>query len=270
MRFLIAIVLLLGAMLAAAGPAAASFDSSHGAWNRLLAANVHWNAAGTATTVDYAAFARDRKVLANYMDAMASVSEEQFRRWPLAERQAFLINAYNAGTVKLVLTRYPGLKSIKDIGGLFGSPWKQDALVLLGKQRTLDNVEHTLLRGARDYADPRIHFAVNCASIGCPALRPEAYVGTQLSQQLDDQTRRFLRDRSRNRNDVRAGLLVSKIFDWYGSDFEAHAGGVGAFLARYPAELGLDRATAQRLGSGAVAVAVGFTPYDWRLNWKRP
>jgi len=267
-RILIAILLWLGATSASAIPANASFDHTHGAWNPLLAANVHWNAAGTATTVDYAGFVRDRKSLAIYMQALASVSEEEFRRWPLAERQAFLINAYNAGTVTLVLTRYPGLETIKEIGGLFGSPWKQDALVLLGKQRTLDNVEHTLLRGARDYADPRIHFAVNCASIGCPALRPEAYVGAKLAQQLDDQTRRFLRDRSRNRNDPRAGLRVSRIFDWYGSDFETHAGGVGAFLARYPIELGLDRTTAQRLISGAEAV--GFTPYDWRLNGKRP
>ncbi len=268
MRALIGFLMLLGSALAAAIPTGASFDSTHGAWNRLLAANVHWNAAGTTTTVDYAAFARDRTALANYMQSLASVSEAEFGRWPLAERQSFLINAYNAGTVTLVLTRYPGLKSIKEIGGLFGSPWKQDALVLLGKQRTLDEVEHTLLRGAPEYAEPRIHFAVNCASIGCPALRPEAYVGVKLDRQLDDQTRRFLRDRSRNRNDPRAGLRVSKIFDWYGSDFDAHAGGVGAFLARYAAELGLDRATAQRLISGAESV--GFTPYDWRLNGKQP
>ncbi len=268
MRVLIAFLMLLGSAMAAANPAAASFDNTHAAWNRMLAAHVHWNAAGTATTVDYAAFARDRKALTSYMDALASVPEPEYRRWPLAERQAFLINAYNAGTVRLVLTRYPGLASIKDIGGLFGSPWKQDALVLLGKQRTLNFVEHTMLRGARDYADPRIHFAVNCASIGCPALRPEAYLGAKLERQLDDQTRRFLRDRSRNRNDPRAGLRVSKIFDWYHTDFDAHAGGVGAFLARYAAELELDRATAQRLATGGVTV--GFNPYDWRLNGQQP
>jgi len=268
MRLLIAFLMLLGSALSAASPVGASFDSSHGEWTRLLAANVRWNASGTSTTVDYAAFARDRKALANYMDALASVSEEEFRRWPLVERQAFLINAYNAGTVRLVLTRYPGLKSIKDIGGLFGSPWKQHALVLRGKQRTLDDVEHMLLRGARDYAEPRIHFAVNCASIGCPALRPEAYVGAKLARQLDDQTRRFLRDRSRNPNNSRAGVRVSKIFDWYGSDFVAHASSVGAFLARYPAELALDHATAQRLGAGELRVR--FSPYDWRLNDKQP
>ena len=267
MRILIA-MLLLATSVASAATAQAAFDRSHAAWNRLLAAHVHWNTAGTATTVDYADFAHDRQALANVLKAMSSVGEAEFRRWPLAEREAFLINAYNAATVELVLTRYPDLKSIKQIGGLFGTPWKREFVVLLGRQRSLDDIEHNLLRGASDYADPRIHFAVNCASLGCPALRPEAYLGARLGTQLDDQTRRFLHDRSRNHYHRRGGLQVSRVFDWYASDFDAHAGGVNGFLARYPAELGLDRMTAQQLGAGSVPVT--FTEYDWRLNGSRP
>ena len=268
MRILIAMLLLLATSVVPAASAQAAFDRSHGGWNRLLGAHVQWNAAGTATAVDYAGFSRDRQALGDYLKSAASVGTAEFRRWPQAEREAFLINAYNAATVELVLTRYPDLQSIKQIGGLFGSPWKQQFVQLLGSQRSLDNIEHDLLRGAADYADPRIHFAVNCAAVGCPALRPEAYLGVRLRAQLDDQTRRFLRDRSRNHYHRRGGLQVSRIFDWYASDFDAHAGGVNGFLARYPAELRLDRMTAQQLRAGTVPVT--FTAYDWRLNGRRP
>lgn len=112
---------------------------------------------------------------------------------------AFLINAYNAATVALILTRYPELDSIKELGSLLRSPWKRRFVDLLGARRSLDDIEHELLREAPDFAEPRIHFAVNCASLGCPALRPEAYEAERLEAQLADQTRRFLRDRSRNR-----------------------------------------------------------------------
>lgn len=268
MRILIAI-LLLATSVAIAAPTPAAFDRSHAGWDRLLGRHVQWNAAGTTTTVDYAGFSRDRQALGLYLESLASVGTAEFRRWPQAERHAFLINAYNAATVELVLTRYPELKSIKEIGGWFGSPWKQQVLRLLGSQRSLDDIEHTLLRGATDYSDPRIHFAVNCASLGCPALRPEAYLGARLDQQLDDQTRRFLRDRSRNHYDRRTGeLRVSRIFDWYADDFDAHSGGVNAFLASYPAELDLDVTAVQRLRGGRMPLS--YTNYDWRLNQRRP
>lgn len=269
MRILIALLLLLAMSVASAAGAPAAFDRSHAGWNRLLGAHVRWNTAGTATSVDYAGFGRDRQALGRYLAGASSVQMAQFKRWSQSERDAFLINVYNAATVELVLTRYPDLKSIKELGGLFGSPWKLQVLPLLGRRRSLDEIEHTLLRGAAGYDDPRIHFAVNCASIGCPALRPEAYLGARLDAQLDDQTRRFLRDRSRNRFEVRsAGLQVSRIFDWYADDFDAHGGGVNAFLARYPAELGLDAAALKHLRDGRMPVAFGA--YDWRLNGRHP
>lgn len=250
---------------AAVPGAASAFDHTHAAWSRLLGDHVAWNAAGTATAVDYAGFGRDRAALARYLQGLSAVTPAQYRGWTGDQRQAFLINAYNAATVELVLTRYPRLDSIRELGGLFGSPWKRQVLPLLGQQRSLDGIEHGLLRGAREYADPRIHFAVNCASIGCPALRPEAYVAARLDAQLDDQTRRFLRDRTRNRHDPGARTLhVSKLFDWYAADFDRHSGGVRRFLSRYRDELGVDAA-----GAAPAPPRIAFTAYDWRLN-RRP
>jgi hypothetical protein len=264
MRSVLWLVLLLSAL-----PLQAGFDSSHAAWTRLLQEHVRWSEDGSASTVDYAAFARQADALAAYLDTLGRVDATTFSSWPKPERDAFLINAYNAATVQLILTRYPDLESIKEIGGWFGSPWKQSFVSLLGQKRSLDEIEHELLRGAADYDDPRIHFAVNCASIGCPALRPEAYAGKQLDAQLQDQTRRFLRDRSRNRYDpARESLVVSRIFDWYGEDFVRHAGGVGAFLASQADALALPADAAARARSNDLPVR--FSNYDWRLNRTSP
>lgn len=243
--------------------AATAFDSNHSDWTALLQKHVQWNAVGTASGVDYAGFARDRAALKGYLDALTAVTRDEFDRWPIHERQAFLINAYNAYTVELVLTRYPDLASIKDLGGWFSSPWKQVFFQLLGAERSLDEVEHKLLRGAPGFDEPRIHFAVNCASIGCPALRPEAYVADRLDSQLEDQTRRFLRDRTRNHYTAEGSVLVvSKIFDWYKQDF-IHDN-VFNFLQVYADELTDDPKAGRKLSSGAFVV--DYSDYDWRLN----
>jgi hypothetical protein len=263
MKAWIATLLLL---IVAAG--ARADDALHAPWTALLQAHVVWSPDGTASTVDYHGFARDRTALTAYLDSLAAVPQSRFDAWPKAERQAFLINAYNAQTVALILTRWPDLESIKDLGGLFSSPWKQRYFDLLGAHRSLDEVEHALLRGAPDFDEPRIHFAVNCASIGCPALRPDAYTGAALDAQLDDQTRRFLRDRSRNRYDPASGVLtVSKIFDWYAEDFEqGHRGSrsVTGFLGGYAGELAELSEARGRIGRGAVELA--YSDYDWALN----
>jgi hypothetical protein len=253
-------------LLGAAGAhAAAPFDRTHAAWTTLLAAHVRWNDAGTASIVDYGGFMRDQAALDAYRAALAGVAAADFAAWPATDRLAFLVNAYNANTIALVLTRYPDLRSIKDLGGLFSSPWKQRFVELLGATRSLDDVEHGLVRGGAGADEPRVHFALNCASIGCPALRPEAYRGDALAAQLADQTRRFLADHGRNRWDAAAGRLeVSKVFDWYESDFARAAGSVAAYLGRFAAELGADEAAARRMATGTVAVE--FLDYDWRLN----
>lgn len=245
---------------------AAAFDAGHAAWTALLTQHVRWINQGTASQVDYAGFARDRAALKAYLDTLSAVSASEYERWSLQDRQAFLINAYNAYTIELVLTRWPALESIKDLGGWFSSPWKQRYFQLLGAERSLDEVEHDLIRGARGFDEPRIHFAVNCASIGCPALRPEAYVGARLDAQLDDQTRRFLRDRTRNRYEAAGSVMrISKLFDWYASDFNDAT--VFDFLTRYADDLTDDPTAERKLRIGAIDLE--YSEYDWRLNGVR-
>ncbi len=264
-------LLILTVLLSLCGPARA-FDPQHQAWTDLLARHVQWNDAGTATSVDYDGLLAERARLQSYLAELSAVSQAQADGWSKSERRAFLLNAYNAFTIELILRSWPEVGSIKDLGSLFASPWKQRFFTLFGKQQHLDGIEHGLIRGAADYDDPRIHFAVNCASIGCPALRPEAYRGADLDAQLDDQTRRFLRDRTRNRFDAADGTLhLSRIFDWYAEDFERGLRGsqsVAAFVAGYPAELGIDANTAAKLAAGEFDIE--FLDYDWALNRRTP
>jgi hypothetical protein len=260
--------ILIALLLSASMTPVWAFDHQHAAWTDLLARHVTWNTQETASAVDYDGFLRDRAALFSYLKDVSAVGQSDFNAWTLAERRAFLINAYNAHTVELILTQYPDLKSIRDLGSFFKAPWKQQFFTLLGKPQTLDGVEHGLLRGAKDFDDPRIHFAVNCASIGCPALRPEAYRPADLDRQLDEQTERFLRDRSRNRFDAGTGTLnLSSIFDWYADDFDLPFRGAtsrAAFLALYRDALGIDAATAAKLAAGEIKV--DFLDYDWSLN----
>lgn len=258
------------------GPAnAQSFDHSHAEWTVLLKKHVAWKSqAGAnagATTVSYKGFKQDRVALGAYTKTLSAVVQTDYNRWTRAQKQAFLINAYNAYTVELIVSKYPNLKSIKDLGSVVSSPWSKRLYPLLGKQRSLDDIEHVMLRGAPDFNEPRIHFAVNCASIGCPALRPEAFTALNLTAQLEDQTRKFMQDRSRNRfSRNEEALYVSRIFDWYRSDFEKghlDARTLPAFLARYAGSLGLTVAEKKALITGDLDVE--FTEYDWSLNDKK-
>ncbi len=245
-----------------------SFDQEHADLTHLLKRHVQWQSSGHASVVDYAGLQKDRAPLKAYLQQLAGVSMSDFNSWRADQRTAFLINAYNAWTLELILTAYPDIASIKDLGGLFSSPWKQSIANLLGATRSLDDIEHGLLRGAKGFNEPRIHFAVNCASIGCPALRPEAYTADALDAQLADQTQRFLSDRSRNRvSDDGKTLVVSKLFDWYADDFKAPASPLAApkgFLATYASALSDDAATQQKIGDGTLAL--DFLDYDWALN----
>ena len=229
-----------------------------------------------ATRVDYQRWHTNRKELTQYLQALAQIELVQYQQWSARQQLAFLINAYNAHTVALILTHYPKLDSIKDIGGLFSSAWNQPVGQLLGQARTLDDIEHGMIRGHSStfegFAEPRIHFAVNCASIGCPALRREAYISTKLDAQLNSQTRQFLADRSRNKVTPDA-LYLSKLFDWYEDDFLAPAKGTDSaksqptlrpFLATYADALQLDATAQQALANGELAIR--YTRYDWALN----
>ena len=138
------------------------------------------------------------------------------------------------------------------------------------KKRSLDDIEHGLIRGSGRYGDPRIHFAVNCASIGCPALRNEAYRGAELERQLEQQTQRFLADRSRNRWQSDS-LQLSSIFKWYRADFEAGwrgARSLGQFLALYADSLNATPEQHKALLNDRIEM--DFLKYDWGLNGLKP
>jgi hypothetical protein len=242
------------------------FDQEHEIWDGLLKKHVAVLDAGRASQLRYAGMAQDHAALKAYLEKISAVKEAVFDRWSRPQQEAFLINAYNAFTVEKVLSRYPDIKSIWDFGKLFGNPFKDRFFTLLGKKASLDDIEHGLLR--RKYREPRVHFALNCASVSCPMLREEAYVGHRLERQLEEQAVRFLSDRSRNRfapgareAGAEAGTLqVSKIFDWYKEDFEPRA----AYFARY-AKLLADDARGQKLIAQGKA-ALDFLDYDWALN----
>ena len=244
------------------------FDHSHVDWTQLLKRHVVLLNDGKASQVRYAGMALDRAPLKRYLQSLSLVEQSAFETWPSSQQQAFLINAYNAFTVELILSRYPDLKSIKDIGSVFSSPWKLQWITLLGRKLSLDEIEHGLLRKPGAYDEPRVHFAVNCASVGCPMLREEAYVANRLEFQLSQQTQRFMSDRSRNRwNNPAARLELSKIFDWYGKDFrQGHKGiaSLEAFAASH-ADLLAD-APADRTQLRSRRFDIAFLDYDWSLN----
>lgn len=243
-------------------------DFNHSTWDSLLDKNVTMTNGGKASVVNYNGMKAGKSKLDSYMAATSKVSQSEFNGWSKDEQLAFLINVYNAGTVELVLTKYPNIKSIKDIGGIFGSPWKQDFVTLLGKKRSLDDIEHNLIRGSKRYNEPRIHFAVNCASIGCPALLNDAFTGSKLDKQLEQVTSKFLADSSRNR--LKGNTLeVSPIFKWYKEDFETNWRGTNdleEFLARYSSSLGLNKSQTAELKAGKMKI--GYTDYNWSLNKK--
>ena len=252
-----------------------SFDHSHRAWNELLGRHVVTAPGGHATAVRYRALAAERSRLGAYLAELSGVTEAQFRDWDAARQLAFLINAYNAFTVEKILTRYPQLGSIRDFGRVFGNPWKDAFFSLLGQRMHLDRLEHEIVRARGAYDEPRVHYALNCAAIGCPALREEAYVAGRLDAQLEAQARRFLADRSRNRFNARSGRLeVSRIFDWYKEDWTSGFRGMGSagepvrsreeYFARY-ADLLADTPEHRALVA-AQRAPLAFLDYDWTLN----
>ncbi len=244
-------------------------DFDHAPWDNLLKAYVASpDGVGQATRVDYAGIALHVPALDQYLNQLSSVHQADFDHWARPDQLAFLINAYNAWTIKLVLTGYPDIASIKDLGSWVQSPWKKSFIPLFGSMRSLDDIEHGLIRGSGRYNDPRVHFALNCASIGCPALRSEAYQGKSLDTQLESQTKLFLADRTRNH--LEGGVLkVSPIFKWYHEDFESGWSGIhklSDFIVRYSAAMGLTEGQVRRIQRGETPI--DYLDYDWHLNAK--
>ncbi len=249
---------------------AQTFDHEHKAWAALLKKHVVLISGNKASQVRYAGLMQDRAALKSYLDTLARVSPADFKGWGKNQQLAFLINAYNANMAEKILLRYPNIKSVWDFGKLFGNPFKDDFIDLFGRKVTLDFIEHETIRAPGAYDDPRIHFAVNCASISCPMLREEPYVAEKIDAQLEEQTVRFLSDHSRNRVSADGKLEVSKIFDsspWYGGDFrKGHKGykTLEGFFAKY-ANLLSDNVELQKLVRDGKA-EIRHLDYDWGLN----
>ena len=238
-----------------------AFDHQHAAFDQLLQQVVVPH--GPQTDVDYTLLKTKAAELDAYLQALQDVSADEYRAWDPSQQLAFLINAYNAFTLKLIVMNYPEIDSIRDLGGLiFSSPWDIEFFHLLGEPATLDLVEHDLIR--KNFAEPRIHFAVNCASRGCPPLLTRAYTADQLDAQLEHATRLFLRDPERNRYvPEKKRLELSSIFNWYKPDFEQAAGSIEKYVAPYITD---DPETRTLISNHGVSRR--FLDYDWALNDK--
>jgi hypothetical protein len=231
----------------------------HGPFSRLLARHVD-----DQGRVDYAGLrARADTTLRPYLRRLATTDPSGMSR---DARLAFWINAYNAHTLKLIVDHYPvpniwaitpGPAEPKD-----ESPFALDVGVVADTTRTLDEIEHEIIRQRFD--EPRIHFAVVCAAESCPRLRREAYTGPKLDAQLDAQTRAFLHDPDKNRVPAGEGrVALSRILKWYGADFGPSTDALQRFAAPY-----FDGEVRARLEQAAYDVE--FLPYDWALNAQAP
>ena len=218
---------------------------SHQQWDKLL--KKHVDAKGM---VNYKGFKQDKSELGAYLKLLSENPPQ--KNWSKEDQMAYWINAYNAFTVDLILQKYP-VKSIKDIAGSIykvNTPWDIKFINIGGKKYDLNNIEHGILR--KNYNDPRIHFALVCASISCPRLPNDAYTGAQLNAQLEDAGRDFLGDRSKNRISAdRADL--SKYFSWYKGDF-TKGGSLADFINKY---------SQTKINS---STKIGSIEYNWSLN----
>jgi hypothetical protein len=204
--------------------------------------------------VHYAGIKAEEAKLNQYLKKLEEVDPGSLSR---DQQFAFYVNVYNAWTIKLILTKYPGIKSIRELGFLNSGPWKKKLVRLQGEMLSLDHIEHDILRAG--FKDPRVHFAINCASKSCPPLRSEPYRADVLNQQLDDATRSFINNPKSYRLEGR-DLYVSRIFKWFSEDFNEDA--LGFFLQYANGELKMNLATQ------AERINVQYLEYDWSLNGK--
>lgn len=240
-----------------AASAAVAADTAATAYGRLLEKHVK---PGTVSgiqlnLVDYQAIAKDP----DYPTALHDLAQGKPGKLPTKEdRFAFWVNAYNLLAIKTVLDRYP-ISSIKDGGNFLFPIWKKKVGTAAGKEYSLDEIEHGILR--EKFKEPRVHFAVVCASLSCPDLRTEPFDGARLDAQLDDQVQSFLANRTKGMVPGADGKSaeVSSIFKWFGEDFEP-GGGVAKFIRE-----NADAATRKQV-SGLTDDGLSYLDYDWSLN----
>ena len=221
---------------------------SHELWDQFLQEHVDTNGG-----VSYKAIVQDPGVLESYLDLLSSSHPND--SWTRNERLAYWINAYNAFTVKHIVDHYP-LESIKDIKKgipFVNSVWDMEFIQIQDQPYTLNDIEHQILR--KRFNEPRIHFAINCASYSCPLLSYEAYTATNVETKLEKAAFEFINDSRRNKVSEDS-MQVSRIFLWFGKDFKVEGKGVKDYINQYATE------------KAGEDTKVDYLPYDWSLNEK--
>ncbi len=227
----------------------------HNAWDKILSVYI----AASPDGINRFAYGRvakaDGKALKSYLAKLQGVKVTALKA---DEQRAFWINLYNALTIDVVLDHYP-VKTIRDIslgGGLFAiGPWKKELVTVEGRKLSLDNIEHDILR--KVWKDPRVHYAVNCASNSCPNLMIKAFTGANLDQMLTQGARDYVNHR-RGVNVNGGRLRLSNVYDWYARDFGSTDAAVIAHVSGY-AEPALKEQLAR------IKSIAGYD-YDWSLN----
>ena len=242
--------------LAALAAATLSQSFDHASWDRVLKAYV--SAAGE---VDYAAIKRNSKDLDQYIAQLARSSPtSRPELFPSrAARLAYWINAYNAFVTRGVVNHYP-TRSVRDLGVLYGFFWR-NYYTAGGVSMTLRSLENDILR--KEFADPRIHFAIVCASLSCPMLARDAFTEPNVESLLDAQARRFINQRRNVNIDAQKNsVTLSRIFDWYRQDFVG-SGSRRPLLDYVRRYLTPER---QRSLRALKNPSIGFFDYDWAIN----
>ena len=248
-----------------------AFDHQHSIFTQVLSDVVRLSPNKKQTRVDYALLNKQPEKLNQYLNALSSVKQSDYQLWTGDEQLSFLINAYNGFTLQLINQNYVKFQtgkaeSIKDLGSFFSSPWKKSFFTLLDEKRSLDDVEHNMIRVW--FERPRIHAAVVCAAVSCPPLRNEAFVADKLDQQLDDQMRQFLSDDQSNTINLRDNRVkLSSIFKWYVEDFEKGQQGFNSLndlIKAYRTDIADD--PQQLLWLQKQDFKIRYLDYDWRLN----
>ena len=229
------------------------------AWDELLSRVVVAGPDGI-NRVDYAVLAGpERETLERIVADFAALPISRYNR---DEQLTYWINLYNAATLRVVADAYP-VASIRDIdispGWFTDGPWDADILVVEDEALTLNDIEHRILRPV--WHDARIHYAVNCASLGCPNLAAQAYRGAEIETQLEAAARGYIND-PRGVTVEGERVIVSKIYDWFLEDFGGSTAGLLAHLKRYA-----EPPLADRLDT---VEAIDGTAYDWALNGLEP
>ena len=250
MSKLFIIILFLSGCSGFESPSSDAQSISHQIWDGLL--TEHVSADGW---VDYSAFKKDTILLQKYLDLLSSNPPNE-ATWTKNEQLAYWINAYNAFTVKLIVDNYP-IKSITELHPqpyipMVNTVWHRNFFKIGGTTMNLDAIEHKILR--KKFNEPRIHFAIVCASYSCPKLRNEAFTGDKVEAQLKDQAMNFINDPKRNiiQKDK---IKLSKIFKWFNRDFTKNESLI-SFLNQY-SEVKIDK-----------DATIGYMKYNWSLNEK--